>query len=92
MCNTHSRDGDAFPHHGFKARSDDAGVSQGKLRRGNTSSKNRERRGSVVLVCGGEGVCVFVCGRGRVCVCLCVFVCGRGGEWERKERRKRERG
>ena len=58
VCNTHSRDGDAFPHHGFKARSDDAGVSQSKLRRGNTSSKNRERRGSVVLVCGGEGGCV----------------------------------
>ena len=53
----HSRD--AFPHYGFKAWSDDAGVSQGKLRRGDTSSKNRERRGSVVLVCvcvwGGEG-------------------------------------
>ena len=69
MCNKHSRDGDAFPHHGFKARSDDAGVSQGKLSRGNTSSKNRERRGSVVLVCGGGG-----------CVCVCVWEGGRIGE------------
>ena len=35
-------------------------MSQGKLRRGDTSSKNREGRGSVVLVCGGrEGVCVW---------------------------------
>ena len=30
--NTHNKDGDAFPHYGFKGRSDDAGVSQGKLR------------------------------------------------------------
>ena len=55
MCNKHSRDGDAFPHHGFKARSDDAGVSQSKLRRGNTSSKNRERRGSVLTRKGLKG-------------------------------------
>ena len=30
--NTHNKDGDTFPHYGFKGRSDDAGVSQGKLR------------------------------------------------------------
>ena len=27
-----NKDGDAFPHYGFKGRSDDVGVSQGKLR------------------------------------------------------------
>ena len=54
----HNKDGDAFPHYGFKGRSDDAGVSQGKLRwGGDTSSKYREGGGSVVLVwgmCGGK--------------------------------------
>ena len=85
--NTHSRDGDAFPHYCFKARSDDAGVSQGKLRWGNTSSKNGERRGSVVLVCGGGGcVCVCVCGRGGR-----IGEEGEEGEEEEGERMKRNK-